>query len=142
MSRMRERISENIASHGQHVQFVGPDGKGGLPFIYTIGNAGHHLPELLVIGAFPPEAITPILNRIGADMRRTGKAPGQEIWLGGQFPLRCHFAGSISRRDYTIQATEYWGHSDYNVMQVVLCDRDGRFPGDPRVSRQYEAPLL
>ena len=43
--------------------------------------------------------------------------------------------------DYTIQATQYLGHRDYRVTQIVIPDVGGRFPPDcdPPYAQQ---PLL
>lgn len=61
-------IERNIARSGQHLFLVFGDEH--MPaFAYTIGNALLGLPELLLIGNFPPQVAGSIVNDLGRRMR-------------------------------------------------------------------------
>jgi hypothetical protein len=137
-------IQRNIEEHGRMVLAVGPEGKKSPPFAYTIGNHEHALPELLLIGPFAPEATCKALNMLSARMIEAG-APfgnGELVNIGGEFSMQLWDATAVAKLQYTLQATEYFGHKDYTVQQVVLPDTKGRFPGNRMVSRKYKVPVL
>lgn len=45
-----------------------------------------------------------------------------------------------ARRNYTIQAGQFYGHEDYEVQQILFPDRSGRYLDDPRCD--YRLPVL
>lgn len=121
------QIGDNIRTHGQHVQGVGASP----PFFYTIGNAGAGLPELLMIGAFPLDIVMPALNIIGHNMREAGKAPEPGLLdIDWTYPFKLRECTPRARRDFTIQAGQFYRREDYRVMQVMLCDKAGRYQDD------------
>lgn len=125
-----------IAEHGQMVMGVFPAADDPDPvtgFHYTIGNAEKGLPELLMIGNFPPRLAQPVLNQIGAMMRDTRKAPPEGLLdLGEPYlvPFKVRKAGPAAREDYTIQATSRVAGADYEVLQIMLVDPAGKWPGE------------
>lgn len=133
-------VRQNIERCGQHIFAVFPD-EVQPAFIYTIGNASLGLPELLVIGNFTPHRIAPILNEVGAAMRKTGQPPEGDIDLGGAFPVRARRASALAADRYTVQASEYLGSPDYDVVQLLIPDPCGRYPGEPDCERDYDVPL-
>lgn len=133
-------VQANIDRHGQHVFVVFPD-EDEPGFAYTIGNARCGLPELLIIGNFTPTTCLAILNDLGRQMRAAGHPLAGDISLGGQFPVRIHTARSAAKWRYTIQAGQYLGHERYEVLQVLLCDRDGHYPGQPGCDPDFDVPL-
>jgi hypothetical protein len=136
-------IAAKIKSHDRMILGVGPDGRLP-PFFYTIGNHLHGLPELLIIGPFNPDACTGILNTLSRQMaERQGKFVNGELAnMGGEHSLQVWDATPVAKLQYTLQATEYFGHKDYAVQQCVLPDPKGRYPGDKRVHRIYKVPVL
>lgn len=142
MNTIQARIAENIRRYGLHVMGVMPAPQEGKPgFAYTIGNALAGLPELLLIGNLAMEASASILNELSKRMADT-KAPLRETEsLGGQFPVRTRFCSSAAHDEWTIQAAVYLGHNEFQVMQVILCDPEGRYPGDAAIQSQYDVPL-
>lgn len=138
-------VKENIAQHGVHLQgvFAGRDELPGfLPFIYTIGMAERGLPELLVVGKFPTKQVGALLNMLCEEMREKKEAPTPLKPMGGRFPLKCVWASGRAKTDYTIQAGRHLGHEEYAVMQVILCDFQGRYPGEPGCDPLFEVPLV
>jgi hypothetical protein len=52
-------------------------------------------------------------------------------------------ANASAREEYTIQAGEHFGHDEYKVMQVLIPDEDGRFPGEDGCEEPYASvPVL
>ncbi|MCV9964195.1 DUF4262 domain-containing protein [Pararhizobium sp. BT-229] len=137
---LKRDVRNNILLAGQHIQAVFPRvGGTGDTFFYTIGNAERGLPELLLIGGFRPEIAMHMLNEIAQYMRERGKAPEEGFLdIGWTLPFKVRKAGGNVRTEYTAQAGEYLGHERYEVIQVMICDGEGRYPGDDGC--QFEVP--
>lgn len=135
-----EAVKRNIATKGQHLQLVFPtQDQDVLPFIYTIGNYERDLPELFVIGACS-QAFAEILNELCEKMRERGRAfdNGELVNLGGKYPLKMVDVPMEVCEDFTLQVGRYYHVKDYRVQQVVVCDLQGRFPGDPGCASPYD----
>lgn len=134
--RMRE-VKQNIDAFGQHLFQVFADGAEP-GFTYTIGNVDRGLPELLLIGDFPSRIAAGLLNELGAKMREAGKPlPTGMIDIGWSIPLKVRKAGPLAQARYTVQVDEYLGHDRYSVLQIMVCDENGRYPGDPSCDPRY-----
>jgi Domain of unknown function (DUF4262) len=121
--------TEHIRRSGRSIIGVVPEADDDLPFAYTIGNHLKKLPELLVIGT----CRAAFLNDLSELMIRTGKPflDGQLVRINAaRPPVKLIRANDIARTDYTVQAGQYLGHENYAVMQVLIPDRNGRFPGE------------
>lgn len=133
---LRPVIEASIKSHGQHLQGVFPtrdDPPGTQGFVYTIGMAEYQLPELLVIGSFPPEVVGPMMNRMCHMMREQGE--GWEdglVEIGYTVPVKVRLCGPRAREVYTIQAGAFYNHDAYQVLQVMICDKNGVFQDDAK----------
>ena len=132
MQEFHDRAAGDIERYGRHVVCVAPteaEASGDLNdyFSYTIGNSRKGYPELLVVGVFRQGYI---LNSLSEMMIERGYkfADGEMVDLGGSFPVCLVDAADSVKDDYTIQAGEHYGSSDYAVMQVVLSDKAGLFP--------------
>lgn len=131
MTDLMREVRKNIEIRAQHVFAVFPDGAGSPGFAYTIGNAIRGLPELLIIGNFAPTLAAMILNELGDKMREDGRPfPEGLVDIGWTYPFKVRRASPSARSRFTIQAGEYWRTEDYDVLQVMICDREGRYPGD------------
>ena len=129
---IRSQIREKIAKAGQAVQIVyltELDRPGSRPFMYTIGNHAHGLPELLIVDT-DREAFAGVLNRLGKIQRdrKIAFADEERVSIGGKFPLRIVDAGEIGRTQYASFVGLYYGTRDYEVRQVLLPDTHGRWP--------------
>ncbi|MDF0543821.1 DUF4262 domain-containing protein [Sphingobium sp. H39-3-25] len=133
-------IARNIARSGQHLFLIFADGETPA-FAYSIGNALHGLPELLLIGNFSPRVAGSILNELGQKMRETRRPLEGDIDVDGQFPVRLRHASAEARRRFTFQAGRYLRHDEYDVLQVLLCDPAGVYPGVPGCDPAYDMPL-
>jgi hypothetical protein len=123
---LNKHVRRDIEQCGRSIIAV-PEGYG---FAYTIGNHAAGLPELLVIGVAQRAGF---LNDLSQQMivRGTTFEDGQLVDLGGRLPVKVIRAGNAARAEYTIQAGQYFGIEDYAVMQVLIPDRNGKFPGEP-----------
>lgn len=72
-------------------------------------------------------------------MREVGKplAAGL-IDIGWSIPIKVREAGPHARSRYTIQVDRYLGHDRYSVLQVMVCDKNGRYPGDAGCNPRYD----
>lgn len=133
-------IERNIARSGQHLLLIFADGKTPA-FAYSIGNALHGLPELMLIGNFSPRVAGSIINELGQKMREARRPLEGDIDVGGQFPVRMRHASAEARQHFTLQAGRYLRHEEYDVLQVLLCDPAGIYPGEPGCAPAYDVPL-
>jgi Domain of unknown function (DUF4262) len=110
-----------------------------MPFIYSIGGYQAGRPELLLLGGVG-ERFAALVNAAFA------LQPVQAglLDIGGKFPLMAVEADSRAY-DYTCQVGAYYGiaETDYRVLQLVVCDLQGRFPWDAGCAHPYRAvPVL
>jgi hypothetical protein len=112
-------------------------------FAYTIENAAKSLPELLILGVWAP-AIGSVLHKLSDKLVERGRAflDGEEVYIGGKFPVKIINADQRAQHDYTCAATGRFGAGNYTVQQVLAPDLNGRFPGDPDCCPPYNTPVL
>ena len=104
-NQIRE-MRRNIDSHGQHLVHVMPEGHTKPAFVYTIGNTDRGLPELLLIGNFPPHVAGQVLNELGMKMREGGKRLMEGLVdIGWSVPFKVRKAGSMAKSRYTSPKT-------------------------------------
>lgn len=144
---IRARIRASIAKAGQAVQVVyltERDRPGAQPFMYTIGNHAHGLPELLIVDT-DLDAFARVLNRLGKIQRdrKAAFAHEERVSIGGKYPLRIVDAGDIGRTEYATFVGIYYCTRDYEVRQVLLPDTKGRWPDTPGCDLPYaRQPVL
>jgi Domain of unknown function (DUF4262) len=140
--RLHEDIAHYIRTDGRMLIAV-PDGKP--PFSYTIGNQARGLPELLVIGT----SRGTYLNEMSERMITQGRAfdhcevidtgPGEH---GEKYRIKIVNASREANEEYTCQAGFYFGTEDYKVQQIILSDREGRFPGEEGCDPRFAAVTI
>lgn len=141
------KLRDIIAKHPARiaVQAVAGDP----PWAYTIGLYERYGFELIVC-LLPPEHATGIFNNIAKSLadgvQLTPDVPMHGMnWIHGDYPMlfkRCH---PQLLGDMVNVAKAYHGVEDLPVLQLVLCDKQGRFPGEDSysIARQpllYEPP--
>jgi hypothetical protein len=147
LERYHEKVAENISRHGRHLVGVFPNEGEPDPlnnaFQYTIGNHLKGLPELLLIGLYDN---TFILNRLSSIMIERGRkfTDGELVSLGegAKYSLLVVDAADSVKDRYTIQAGQHLGTEEYQVMQVVMPDKSGRFPGQRGASAPYSKVIV
>lgn len=134
-----DTIARHIAQQDRAVISV-LDGK---PFSYSIGNALRGLPELLVIGLSPNDATALINEWSNRMIEHRPFLDGELVDIGGRFPAMAVDCADHVRSEYTIQAGQYLEREDYAVIQMIVPDRSGRFPGDPACEAPFrDIPVL
>ncbi len=130
--------ARHIREHGRSVIGVFPDKESediNDAFAYTIGNSLKGLPELLVVGIYRDGGM---LNELSERMIAQGHAfaDNERVFLGGAFPVTIIEADDAVKERVTIQAGNFLKRY-YRVMQIVLCDHEGRFPWDQGCGKPY-----
>lgn len=148
---IKTRYDEMIARYGRAVQWVAPTVEDidrhdpNSTFSYSVGNSLKGYPELLVIGVDQRTGLV-VVNGLSELMLLNERAfkDGEMVSLGeGALPLKVVQAGAMARYDYACLAGAYLGRQDYPIMQVVVPDSRGRFPGDPECMAPYSlVPVL
>ena len=138
MAGYHAQIARLIEQYGHAVTGVGEQPM----FYYTTGLAVADLPELLMIGNLG-ETGKSVLNAVADDIKVNGTAE-RDIDLGGRFPVRLRNITDPAyvRSRYTIQTGQHFGREDYPVMQVLIPDTEGRFPGDPAIHPAFDFPVV
>ncbi|NIH77381.1 hypothetical protein FHV99_004633 [Ochrobactrum sp. P20RRXII] len=136
---MRSVIEQNIKTAGQHIIGVFDPEQKRDSFAYTVGNAPQGFPELLLIGSFPPNVMMMMLNAVGTHMRNA-ESPLEEgmLDIDWTFPFKIRKTGERAKADFTVQAGQYLGREDYEVLQVMICDKHGKYPGDAGVAEGFD----
>lgn len=115
-------------------------------FSYTVGNVLRGLPELLVFGLHAHDSAQ-LLNNWSRIMTERDRAfdDGELVRIiedARYFPVkavRC----SGAARDFTLLVDNLNGAKPYDVMQMLVPDKLGRFPGDPACASPYaDVPVL
>jgi hypothetical protein len=115
----------------------------GPPFCYTVGL--HHLgfPELILVG-IGWNVGGQLLNNAADQMISNKRAfqHGEESEAVANLPAV--FITADKAGDHTVQAAEFYGHSDFTVLQMVWPDRDGQFPWHERFDHSFDhqQPML
>lgn len=127
ISRIRQAIAETIHKHGRQV--LGVFG-GERPFAYTIGNVLSGYPELLVIGIEGEDSMV-LLNEWSAIMIGRGSQfeDRELIDIGWLYPCMAVHCREEVKDLFTVQAGNFYGNNNYRVIQILVPDAAGRFPG-------------
>jgi hypothetical protein len=136
-----ERVRADIERYGLHVTGVIPTANADLPYPFTYTTAlevpyGH--PELLVVG-IPPELAHQVINAAVAQIKE-GKRYGEgthDVLQG--FPV---YARRVPDDPDTYdelfgECVRACGGRDFDVLQLVLPDKQRRFPWDPDCGPAY-----
>jgi hypothetical protein len=136
-------IRNNIDKHGQHVMSVGSGAPRDNDFVYTVGNFEAGMPELLIIGQIA-DSFAPLLNRLGKLQRNRGIGfrDGETVSLGGKFAVHMIDAGEAGRTQCALLVGAFYGTADFELLQVLFPDPDGRWPGDPQCAEGFSSQRI
>jgi len=136
---------DNVAGSGRHIQGVGP-GEGKPAFCYTAGNCEKGYPELLLIGNFDPRIIAQVLNQMSDDMIENQARPEGKVlpWPDSEYPVlaRAVTDPAMVRDKYTLLVDDILCIKEYDIIQIVLCDPTGKFPGDEGIEPYFDITLV
>ena len=156
-----QQAHSHILEYGLHVQAVLPLASDPNPepgWVYTIGlNALDGLPDLIVSG-LPSQLAQTLLNSLARQLRNGSVELPRDLnvdlhtVLQG-FPARLRAVHSSQHDDHVGMALAYQATLDHlpgrsgqatalRFVQLLLPDREGRFPGEPDVSPSWDAATL
>lgn len=140
---MHKVIAENIQTHGRHL-FGIFDPERNLPiFCYTVGNALVGMPELIIVGNLDMKLQGMILNAISDHQVSTGVGVSDGLLdINWTYPFKIHTPSESVKTEYTLQAGNFLGHSDYQVRQVMICDTNGVYPDEDGFDTRYNIKPL
>lgn len=110
-----------------------------MPYAYTIGNALHGGPELLLIGSADP-GVRDLLHHVSRMLPREPRSGYTfKPQAKGSVILKVVDAnvGKASEVLHTLRIAEYHLATPFKLMQVLLPDPNGLYPGDPRCAEPY-----
>jgi hypothetical protein len=134
------KIRDNIDRYGQHVMSVGSGHAEAADFIYTVGNHESEMPELLITGKIA-HAFAPVLNQLGKLQRDRGFGfrDGEVVSLGGKYPVYMIDAGEAGRTQCALFVGSFYGTKEFELLQVLFPDPEGRWPGDPGCAEGFDS---
>lgn len=143
LDKLGKQVQTNVKNSGVHVW--GIFGSEESPtFAYTTGLAEKDLPEFLMVG-FAPESSHAIIMMAYEEMKKRGRRfEDREVFLVDDDPQKALVfldARDSVKDDFTIQTGQYYQTEDYQVQQIMVPDREGRFPNDP-ACEYYLQPIL
>lgn len=147
ISGLHESVAEHIQQHGQSVIGVFGDADGPT-FSYTIGNHERGLPEIIIFGLDPSSDAQPMLNWLCEKQRERGHAFAHgELFKedGMKCAIKFVSCSGPAVREYCVQAWDYYNVApeSFDVIQMVVPDHHGRFPGEAGCEAPYkDMPLL
>lgn len=136
MNFLQQAIHDNVQRFGHHVQYVFPCQPGDQEFTYTIGLTAKYGYELIVFG-LPARASAQILNQISVYLRDHHLPLDEPVGEFTNLPVQFKLCDPAKLGDYVRQAFNYYDREDIPVVQMVLCDKDGHFPDDPKFDHAY-----
>lgn len=134
---LRKDIEDKIATYGHMLVGVGAEANSP-PFIYTIGLTGRFGFELLVVGL--PMQYAGIVNDIATcEMFHDLDVPNEEFTNLPLMFKRCTRDLDLLHDEFVVQADQFYGKK-IDVVQIVMCDRFGNFPGSSEYDHAYMDP--
>ncbi|MEJ6846703.1 DUF4262 domain-containing protein [Sinorhizobium fredii] len=137
------KISSDIERCGRSVIGVFGDETG---FVYTIGNYLAGLPELLIVAPIHLEQLGGLVNYASDSLLNKGPneiADGSLIDIGGKYPMKVRQVGVFAKNTFAVQASLYLKTDAYALVQLLLPDTQGRYPGDPDCEDPFrQQPLV
>lgn len=136
-------VARNVADHGQHIVGVLSDGQAP-HFTYTVGLFPVLGFELVVFG-LSHEVAQVVLNDIGT-RARAGEAMGLNVPDERFFnlPVKLIACGPKAQEVNGV-ACRFYARDEVPMVQIVLCDPSGLFPGDAGFDYEFMSerqPLL
>jgi hypothetical protein len=132
----RSTIIDTITKHGH--QLIGVGGhESGPSFIYTIGLTATYGLELLIVGL--PMKYGSIVNDIAANLPLPLNEPLSQFTNMPLMLRRSNWNHERLHREFVCQADRFYG-KEVTVVQIVIPDRNGRFPEHADYDHEYMDP--
>lgn len=138
---LEERIEELIRKQGFAIQHVFGDWRPDIPpFSYTVGLSRQEHPELIVFG-LPAEVAHGVLHAAVSRMKEEGGRfeDGAIVDRIATIPLKARHLSEDLFGHFSLAAVRQSEkhETSLEVIQIVLPDRNGCFPGDPGCSESF-----
>lgn len=143
LDKLGHQVRQNIVNSGVNVWNIFGSDKTPT-FTYTTGLAERNLPEFLMVGFAPESAHWIIMQAVNIVKERGRRFEHGEVYLVDDDPVKALVfldARDSVKDDYTLQTGQYYQTEDYEVQQIMLPDKEGRFPNDP-ACEYYLQPIL
>lgn len=131
----RIKRAKLIEQHGWYIQGVFGDEDNPITWSYSVGLFPKVGFELIMFG-LRMEMAQPVLNDIAAALSAgdpllydTPVSAGK--WFRNDIYIMYKRCQQAKLATYLNQAFDYFNRGDIPAVQVVLCDKNGKFPGDP-----------
>jgi hypothetical protein len=136
--QLRPIILEGIREYKRHIIGV-LDAE--VPFCYSIGNALEGIPDFIIAGA--TQQTGSLINTVSDKMlQEKWKASyiRENPWfdLGGKVPVFLRECPPTTKKEFTVQAGEFYGFQAYDLFQIVMPDINKNLPG----SENYDGSFL
>lgn len=146
MERVHAELDRKTLEFGHAVQGVfGTQEDPGPSFEYTCGLWRKGWPEVVVVG-LSLQAGHAILNSYVQECVQRGYGPrvGEVLTNLANLPLTVGSTGPLATLEYVVQAESQCQRMRgtwHGAVQLILCDRQGKFPLDPEYDHAYMDPL-
>ena len=138
------RVRAVIDEHG--VCVIGTATEEGSPFAYTVGNFLAGRPEFLFLAGVEFEIAKSVLNALSSVMGNRGSplVDAEVVDIGAAMPVKVLSAPSETVGQYlkVAAAINNGQTAGIEVLQVVMPDVDGHFPGDPDCMEPYASQII
>ena len=136
---IERKLREDVEKHGWHVLNVLSKGGTSPGWSYSVGlfhTFGH--PEIVVVG-LPPDTGHAIINDVGAAIRAGRRLEDGMVdagFLEGYDSLFRQVPASRYESHFG-RAIDFYGGTDFPVLQLVYPDREGRWPWEEGVAAGF-----
>lgn len=132
---IRAQTQTHIEIHGHSIVGVFPTGPGQTHFSYSIGLRERDGFELLMEGIDTKYGAY-FINTLAQETKARNLPLNHACIIHGmttkpEFRLALVPCHELVKDERTVQAGQYYGHEDYGVLQLVMCDPEGRMPWEP-----------
>lgn len=136
------QVQATIAKFGLFIQAVFRCQPGDKEFAYTIGLSERYGHELIVFGLRGDWAAM-YFNMLSVEYLSKGPLPlDTPIKFDTEsLPVMFKRCDPAKVSGYVQQAFNYYDREDIAFVQMVLCDKEGRFPADPAFDHAMMDPL-
>ncbi len=138
----RAKTLDLISKFGWVVQGVGGS-ETSPPFLYSVGLCQLGLPEIIVVGAFPPNLVKKLINNVGNKMKTSGAFVdwSRSIEITKMFSVVFRELSAEAATEHCRMVAEFFG-TGRKVLQLILPDKDGKFPWDNDCEWKFQAEGL
>lgn len=140
---IKPAIDANIKTYGQAVIACArtKEVPEAVPYMYTIGLRARGQPELIFVGEASPD-MGGLINKICESLKLHIRFhDNMRVGIGTRHPFKLLTVG-MKAKSQMQHCAAYWKTLDFDVMQIIMCDKEGRWPGDPDCSEPFASTVV